>query len=805
MFLLSNFTLAFVYFLGAVTSQYFSIPPGNVCPFWIPAGFIFTAVYLYGFRFLPGIFLGAFIGNTWAYFDFQNFSNLSSSLISGSMNGLGDTVGIFLSVLILKKLKKNTSLTIGTNLFLFLIVGGIFNALISASFGVPGLLAGGFIDSSDFLEVFVTWWLGDAAGIIYITPLLLAAMEIKSWPKISYIKTLEVCLFSFITLLALKSLVIDLNLTVLTTLPLLLWSVYRFKKVITLSALLVITLIVAYFTNKNIGPFAGMDSNEALIHMLSVFTFLYITVQFLISTEEQRTETADALEQSEKFNRLLMEEIPMGLALCDMEGKLLYINKEFSTTLGRTKEETLNLTYWEITPVKYSKEEEIQLSSLHKNGYYGPYEKEYIHKSGDLIPVRLRGTIINIEGKSFIWSSVENISKEKENNLLLQKTLEKADHANNAKNDFLSAMSHELRTPLNAILGFTEVLNDNLDDSNSQQLKQLNQIKEAGNHLLVLINEVLNLSQIESGKLTINKTSINLNKVVNECLDISLETSKKKNIDITYLQSNRDYFVLVDPIRLKQILLNLISNAIKYNKTEGKVELSCELKRGDKLVFKVKDSGIGIPAEKFDDIFNPFERHIENLNEIEGTGIGLTLCKKLAELMGARLEFKSELGVGSTFWIELDICDAPILSESIPLSNMRNSQSLPLKKKVKILYVEDNLANLTMFESYFENYKDSYEVKLTSKPEEAISIAEYFLPDIILMDLKMPKISGIDLMKELRVNDKLSHIPVIALSANALQKDIVSALEVGFSDYITKPYTFKNLVQKIDDRVLNEQ
>lgn len=380
----------------------------------------------------------------------------------------------------------------------------------------------------------------------------------------------------------------------------------------------------------------------------------------------------DDLKESEAYKSMLFESSPIGFALCDMNGELIDVNPAYANIIGRSIEETKELTYWEITPEDYAKNEQAQLQTLNVNGYYGPYEKEYIHADGHRVPVRLRGQIVERHGERFIWSSVEDITEKKQAEIALrnantelekkvqQRTTEyrlakeEAEHANEAKSDFLSSMSHELRTPMNAILGFSQLLE--LDESlNTEQTESVQEILNAGTHLLELINEVLDLAQIEAGKLQCNPENYELTPMLNDCLSFIKPLINKREIQlINNINPMTKYSLFVDNTRFKQVMLNLLSNAVKYNNHKGTVTLDCEVTTNNQLRIIVSDTGHGITEQQQQQLFKPFER-LGDYKGIEGTGIGLVITKDIVELMNGTISFESEIDKGSLFWIQLPL------------------------------------------------------------------------------------------------------------------------------------------------------
>jgi len=373
-----------------------------------------------------------------------------------------------------------------------------------------------------------------------------------------------------------------------------------------------------------------------------------------------------------------------------------------------------------------------------------------------------------------------------------------AEKANLAKSDFLSSMSHELRSPLNAILGFAQLIESGSPLPTPRQKASIDQILHAGWYLLELINEILDLSLIESGKLSLAPETISVNEVLSDCQAMIGPQAEKSGIRLSFPQCNCPYFVKADPTRLKQALINLLSNAIKYNREHGTVEVKCAASTPECIRISVKDSGMGLPAEKLVQLFQPFNRLGQEASTQEGTGIGLVVTKQLVELMGGTIGVESTVGVGSEFWIEL-------IRNVTPQLITGNATSVKLAPQAPgngvlhtLLYVEDDPANLMLVEQIIE---DQLDLRLLSAHDGklGIALARANLPDVILMDINLPGISGIEALKILREDPATTNIPVVALSANAMPQDIKKGLDAGFFRYITKPIKINEFMKAVDD------
>lgn len=399
--------------------------------------------------------------------------------------------------------------------------------------------------------------------------------------------------------------------------------------------------------------------------------------------------------------------------------------------------------------------------------------------------------------------SARDVTVQKKMSKSLIAAKEEAEKASKAKSEFLSSMSHELRTPLNAILGFSQVLElDPESPLTDSQKESVTEILKAGNHLLELINEVLDLSKIESGKLSISIESVLIKSVMEETLSIIKPFADTHKIKlISPPMENSDEFAYVDNTRLKQILLNLLSNAIKYNKPNGEVTFYHD-RIDNKYRFHVIDTGIGLSKADLDLIFKPFQRLNKLNNSIEGTGIGLTVAKQLVELMNGKIYVESEKGIGSHFYVEfpaVNVCAIEV-AENVLLSESHNS--LSEEKHYTVLYVEDNPANLRLVERILNQITNIKMLSATSG-ELCVDLAIAHKPDLILLDINLPGIDGYEVFKRLEMYEETNKIPIVAISAHAMPKDIAKGILIGFTDYITKPINVAKFTEKVSNILLN--
>jgi signal transduction histidine kinase/CheY-like chemotaxis protein len=375
---------------------------------------------------------------------------------------------------------------------------------------------------------------------------------------------------------------------------------------------------------------------------------------------------------------------------------------------------------------------------------------------------------------------------------------QEADRANQAKSEFLSRMSHELRTPLNSILGFAQLLE--LEELTRQQADNVEHILKGGHHLLDLINEVLDLARIEAGRLALSSEPVQVKDALREALDLVRPLAAQQNISLCPdLAVKCDRHVMADRQRLKQVLLNLLSNAIKFNRNGGSVALSCAETSLNKLRIEITDSGCGISPEGLKRIFKPFERLGADLAEVSGTGLGLALSRRLVESMGGTIGVESAVGLGSKFFIDLELVEDPSswIEENLDLA-LALGESRPESKQGTVLYIEDNLSNLRLMEQILERCPG---VRLLTAMQGhlGLDLAYTHNPDWILLDLHLPDLPGEEVLRRLLADPRTKHIPVTVVSADATPGQISRLIAGGANDYLTKPIDVRKLHRLLEE------
>jgi len=513
----------------------------------------------------------------------------------------------------------------------------------------------------------------------------------------------------------------------------------------------------------------------------------------------------------------------------DARGIIQIFNVGAERMLGYAAAEVLNRT----TPADFSDPDELiaraRMLSLELGTSIAPgfealafkasrgigdvYELTYVRKDGSRLPAEVSVTALRDPQDTiigYLLIGTDNTERKRaaveralldqvlrDKNVELESARFVAEQANQAKSEFLSGMSHELRTPLSAILGFAQLIESGSPQPTLSQKRSIDQILKAGWYLLELINEVLDLSLIESGQLSLSMEPVSLAEVMYECEAMIEPQARGRGVSLAFCRFETPYFVRADRTRVKQIIINLLSNAIKYNRVGGTVIVECRPGSPESIRISVRDTGAGLTHDQLAQLFQPFNRLGQKASIEEGTGIGLVVCKRLIDSMGGVIGVESTVGNGCVFWVEL-----PRISgqESTTADEPAHLAELPARSDAAVhslLYVEDNPANLMLVEDLVARRHD---VRLLSARDgqRGIEIARETLPDVILMDINLPGISGIEALRVLAEDPATAHIPVVALSANAIPRDIEKGLQAGFFRYLTKPIKLGEFMDTLD-------
>jgi PAS domain S-box-containing protein len=527
---------------------------------------------------------------------------------------------------------------------------------------------------------------------------------------------------------------------------------------------------------------------------------IQLGVNKLLDTVESATrglersvrERTEELASSEHRFRILVENAPDAFFLHDRRGRLLDVNEEACRSLGYTREELLSLSVFDLA-TDVPRDELVVLWSRMGEGETMSLEGGQTRRDGSSLPVSVKVTHFTRAGQDFFVALVRDITAQKQQEQALQRAVDEARSANRAKSEFLSSMSHELRTPLNAILGFAQLLQMQVKDE--RQLSQITEIRKAGDHLLALITDVLDLARIDSGKMALSLETVNLAGLLQECHSLIKPMCDDKGVRLVPLECpDVAVHVTADRTRLKQALLNLLSNAVKYNRPDGQVRMDCVPGDGGRMRIRVEDTGLGIAEKDQEALFQAFERLGHEASGVEGTGIGLVITQRLMVLMGGMICMQSREGEGSVFWVEIPL--APPQA-----GTQRSGETPPVQEKAasthaSILYIEDNPANMQLVVQALQGL-GGYRVLQATSGQDGLELARRERPGLILLDINLPGMDGYEVMRQLQADPVTRDIPVVAVTANAMENDREKGMQAGFAQYVTKPIDVAALLQTV--------
>lgn len=534
------------------------------------------------------------------------------------------------------------------------------------------------------------------------------------------------------------------------------------------------------------------------ISLFVVYRYRYV-VKLNDELDKKVIERTHKLSESKNDLNATIESIADGILSVNNQGKIKFTNHEFikmwniPTELIATNNDEALISYV-LEQLKEPDEFVKGIEKLYNSSEDSQDVLSFL--DGRFFERRSKAILENGNIQGRVWS-FRDITGSKKAEKELVNAKNEAENANHAKSEFLSSMSHELRTPLNAILGFGQLLEIDAKDEDTKL--NIGEITSAGYHLLNLINDILDLASIESGKLPVSIEDVFLKDVFMESISLIMPLAEKRDIRVINPSSQcTECHVRADYMRLKQVLLNLLSNAVKYNRDGGSITISGESYPDNKMRITVTDTGMGLSESQLAQLFQEFNRVGAEQTDIEGTGIGLVITKRLVELMGGNIGVESQQGKGTSFWIELNQSEN---SERISVDEEEKSANSTKidnaeKSKKTILYIEDNPANLRLVSQIIKQHSSH---DLISAPDGRLGfeLAISQMPELILLDINLPNEDGYSVLKRLRDIDATQNIPVIAVTANAMKNDIEKGKKAGFTDYITKPIDFKKLLDAI--------
>ncbi len=562
------------------------------------------------------------------------------------------------------------------------------------------------------------------------------------------------------------------------------------------SSYIVATAITAAIIIGDIFNYSGKLTTTEMLSDSAIILALWVVAYFVWRFKhlQIRMDTASSRLTD------IWDTVVDGMILIDSVGTINAANPACEKLFGYEHHELLGKNIKMLMPPKYSEKHDGYLSTYMKTKKAevvgSGREVQGLKKDGSIFPLHLAVSETHIDGQLCFTGIVRDMTVEVSTYAIMQEAKEEAERANAAKSDFLSAMSHELRTPMNAVLGFAQILQ--MDEENpltDRQKTAIDHVVQSGDHLLTLINDVLNLAKIESGAMEVEIENTNTAHILDECEMMISAIASKYNVTLNLETSARqDHYVLADPLRLRQVILNLLSNAVKYNRKGGHVSVSCSLHEGVVRI-SIADTGIGIAPSKAKKIFEPFTRvHNEKL-VVEGTGIGLSISQELVQLMDGHLDFTSS-EKGSTFWVdlphsdEINVIESPVVRKSLISDTLENTQA-------SLLYIEDNPSNIMLMEHMLDRL-DGIFLDTSPTAELGINMAQENGYNLILMDINLPGMSGLQAFEILRNDPRTNKVPVVAITADVTLKQQKRIRELGFDGYVSKPINIAATLKMIE-------
>lgn len=527
--------------------------------------------------------------------------------------------------------------------------------------------------------------------------------------------------------------------------------------------------------------------------------------EIVAQQQDELARSEAAYRQQTKILRSVLDSMGDGVLVADENGKMLVLNPAAERLVGKDAEHA-------------SQPDWVQRFGIYTPGTESlfpadqlPLARAVRGESADGVEMYVRnrsfpdGMYVSVNARPLRDDGgeikggvavVRDITASRSSEDLLRRAKEEAERANRAKSEFLSRMSHELRTPLNSILGFAQLLD--MGDLSAADREKAKLILKGGYHLLELINEVLDLARIEAGRLGMSLEPVRIAEVVDEILDLVRPIAAGQNISLRAdLAGYEGRYVQADRQRLKQVLLNLFSNAIKFNHGHGSVTLTCREIDGDRLSVEVEDTGSGIDDEGLSKIFTPFERLGADRSAIGGTGLGLALSKRMIEAMGGTIGVESTPGAGSKFHFALPLTESPIAAIEEQVLPEASSSLRPSIVSGTVLYVEDNLSNVRLIEEIVMHYPGVHLLEAV-QGEMGVELARTHIPDWILLDVHLPDLSGEEVLRRLHADPRTAGIPVTILSADATPGQIRGLLALGAREYLTKPLDVRQLIDLLE-------
>lgn len=763
---LETLLLTVIYVVAGNMGQLMAIPPGNVTLIWPPSGIALAALLLLGPRSLVGIGLGAF-GNIWGFLDTRTLLTFVQSISVGTTITIGSCLQPLVGVLLFRRLSIYRSPLDTVSKVIKFVFTIPLMCVVSATFGTTSLAFGGLITWTAYATTWTTWWVGDSIGVLAIVPLVLVwNMSTK------YTQNLKKSAASFAIILG-------------VSVAVLMFIQVRHEEMESrrLEFEQYTNFIATVLNHEIFSEFdtLGINAIPRVTHTLDILNETGIVYQLFDETESKKSQ-------------LLHQTLPKPSPIIVFQR-----NESFKIN---DRQWTIHFfampAYLEKKDFNQSKT--VAVGSFLLSGFLGLFIlvlMELTRKSTEelaIINEKLQAQAEETLQQNRLLEEEVVRRKQIEQSLIeAKKSAEQAqmqaEIANQAKSSFLANMSHELRTPLNGILGYTQILARDRSLSVKQQ-EGISIIQRSGEYLLTLINDVLDLSKVEAGKIEIYPTDFNFNDFLQDVTDLFKMRAQQKGITFIYEPlSPLPVGIHADEKRLRQILINLLGNAVKFT-SSGRVCLKIGWHH-NKIRFQIEDTGFGIAKADLNQIFEPFQQVGEHTHQIEGTGLGLPITKRLVEMMGGELCVASELGKGSTFWLELELPEVPQFVNE-------EKQTEPLiigfeGQPCRLLVVDDKWENRSVMTNLLTPL--GFQVIEAENGQDGLEKVHEARPDLIITDLVMPMLNGFELVCRLRKMPEFESIPIIAASASVFDYHQEQSIAAGCNDFITKPFRVETLLE----------
>jgi protein-histidine pros-kinase len=556
-------------------------------------------------------------------------------------------------------------------------------------------------------------------------------------------------------------------------------------------------------------PAFGLSDSFSVAFFLTVATVDVLIIGALRNAVANVRRLHRIMEISEQKFRGIVESSPEAMVIIDANGTIALVNAQAEAVFGYRREELVSQPVETLVPKRLAERHRQHVARFAADARVRPMgagiDLYALRKDGTEFPVEVSLSPLHTQEGPFVSSVIRDITARRQIETELSRARQLEHAASRAKTMFLSNMSHELRTPLNAVIGFAQLLEtDQAGALTPKQRKYVDYIQQGGQHLLQLVNEVLDLSTIEAGRLKLSIAPVDAHGAMELVQRSLMPLAAQAGVELILRPTNGLAEALADRVRLHQCLTNLVSNAIKYNRSGGTVILDARALPGDRIQYSVTDTGAGIPKERQSELFQPFQRLGAEHTHVEGTGLGLALTQRLVEAMGGTVGFSSEPGRGSRFWIELPLQAAgaapAATSEGAP--NLRPAEVGGGRHS--LLYIEDDAASLRLIEAILASTPNLV-LFGAATVQEGIALAIEHRPDVILLDINLPGMNGYEVLTRLKEMPETRDIPVLALTAAALPGHVTNGIAAGFFRYLTKPFDAAALHAAIRDALAGRE